>query len=941
MHSSAAQRPHGSFTRRIRSLVFVYLFAVSSAFLLAHAHGQTGGSLQGNITDGKGGGIPKVVLTVKDDATGKTFTTSTDASGHYTLPSLPAGSYTLTTTATGFGSLSRKTTITQMQSASLDLALPVASATSDITVEADATGSIAASLAPMDALLDATSARTEITSAMIQNFMSPVADYGEAVEMAPGTFTLNSNGIGLGQSKTYFRGFPDGFYDIKFDGIPWSDTNSVSHHSWAFFPTQFLGGIDFDRSPGTASTVGFAPFGGSINLLSKEMSPVQNIRATFAGGSYNTYLYDLEYDSGSFGPGKKLSTSIDVHHMQSHGYQTGNNQTRNAGALKLVYAVSPTMTITGFSGVIWLDANTPNFNATRCQMYGVSATNSYSCALAGTPTGLVPDTGAGINFLLTNNADAELYLDDKYNFYHMPTDFEYVGVHKQFGKGITLDIKPYTYNYDNSEKYANAVPIIDGAAAIGTIYAPLGVKITQNNLCSTQVVTTKKGATVVAEPCSVDKYNSYRQYGETSELTQISKFGTLRAGMWYNWGNTNRHQYPTNPLNHYLDQPLPNFKEQFVQDSYQPYAEYQVHAGSKLSITPGVKFSYFTIGTKQYADNGSTIGCLVAGCNLTTGANINVNAFIANGGSYYATLPSAVANYRIKSNWTTYVQYAQGTIAPPSSVFDFQQGFSGTAIPPAVLPKQQRNRTLQTGTTFKMKHVTFDADYFHIRFDNSYSSTTNPANGEPTYFAQPASITQGLEGESNIYIAHGLSVYLNASYDKATYTGSINATCTGTTAACAAAGTLAVSAPSGLNVQQTPSDIETEGVTYQHKAYDFGFFNKRVGTFYIDNGSYHNQATINPFTLSNAFLNYTVHSNGRFDQTKFRVSFDNIFNEHNITGDTIKGTANTVTLNVNGTTYTDPFNTIGQTPINGGDNITVLPGRSIMFAVTFGFNPKR
>ena len=27
-----------------------------------------------------------------------------------------------------------------------------------------------------------------------------VADYGEAVEMAPGTFTTNSNGVGLGQS---------------------------------------------------------------------------------------------------------------------------------------------------------------------------------------------------------------------------------------------------------------------------------------------------------------------------------------------------------------------------------------------------------------------------------------------------------------------------------------------------------------------------------------------------------------------------------------------------------------------------------------------------------------------------------------------------------------------------------------------------------------------
>jgi iron complex outermembrane receptor protein len=241
---------------------------------------------------------------------------------------------------------------------------------------------------------------------MIHNFMSPVADYGEAVEMTPGTFTTNSNGVGLGQSSTYFRGFPDGDFDIDFDGIPFYDTNTPTHHSWAFFPTQFLGSIDFDRSPGTAATIGPTPFGGSIHLLSKPFAPEQNLRATFAGGSFNTYLYDLEYDSGAFGPGRKFNAMIDVHHMQSHGYQSLNNQTRNAGDIQFQYRISNKTVLTGYSGVIWLDANTPNFNATRCQMYGVGT--GYSCALAGGPNGLYPYTGAGLNFLLTNNADPNL-----------------------------------------------------------------------------------------------------------------------------------------------------------------------------------------------------------------------------------------------------------------------------------------------------------------------------------------------------------------------------------------------------------------------------------------------------------------------------------------------------------------------------------------------------
>jgi iron complex outermembrane receptor protein len=118
-------------------------------------------------------------------------------------------------------------------------------------------------------------------------------------------------------------------------------------------------------------------------------------------------------------------------------------------------------------------------------------------------------------------------------------------------------------------------------------------------------------------------------------------------------------------------------------------------------------------------------------------------------------------------------------------------------------------------------------------------------------------------------------------------------------------------------------------------------FNKRVGTINQDNGAYHNQAVISPFSVMNAFLNYTLRTGGRFDQTKFRLSFNNLLDQHSITGDKITGTALTQSIAANGTTYTDPFNTTGQTPIAGGDNISVLPGRSIMLSVSFGLSPKR
>jgi iron complex outermembrane receptor protein len=871
-----------------------------------HAQSTTA-AVTGIVTDAKGGVLQKATITVKNEATSDIRTGTVDTQGHFIISGLAPGRYTVEISAVGFGVNRHVVQLASGQDQDASVAMTIDGVSQQVTVEANSVGSIASALAPMDALLEARSARTVITQHFIQNFTSPVADFGEAVEMAPGTFTTNGNGVGLGQSSTYFRGFSDGNYDIDFDGIPFYDTNTPTHHSWAFFPAQFLGGIDFDRSPGTASTIGPTPFGGSIHLLSKELSPVQNVRGQFSYGSFNTYLYDGQYDSGNILPNHKLNFQIDVHHLQSDGYQTFNNQTRNAGDIKVQYKLSDKTVLTGFSGVIWLDANTPNFAATRCQMYG--AATGYTCTGANAFF-----AGSGINFLLTDNSDPVNYLNKQYNYYHVPTDFEYVGVHSEFGKNFTLDVKPYTYNYDNSEKYSNAVPItyqttIDGS----TTYHGLPIQP-----CNIQV----KGKL----PCGVDKYNSYRKYGETSTLSQVSKFGILRVGMWYEWADTNRHQFPSDPLNNWADQALSNFNESFWTNSYQPYAEYQFYVTKSFNITAGTKFSHYDIDTKQFADNGKTIGGL--------GTN-NPDTFITNSGSYSAWLPSIDANYRLRNNWSVYGQVSTGSVVPPSKVFDYAQGPSG--IPVKTLPKQQRSTTYQTGTVLKLKRVTFDADFYHIRFQNSYSSTLDPT-GEPIYFLQPSSVTKGFEAESNVYIGHGLSAYLNASVGRASYVGSLSVDCA--PSKCSAA-PINVNAPSGLWVANTPSDVETEGVTYQRKGWDFGLFNKRVGTLYQDNGQYHNQATIDPFSLTNAFFNYTLRNGGRFDQTKFRLSFNNIFDQHSITGDSITGTALTQSIAANGTTYTDPFTTTGPTPIAGGDNISVLPGRSIMLSVTFGLSPRR
>jgi iron complex outermembrane receptor protein len=905
-------------------------------------HSQSSGStLEGAIVDAQGKGIVNAIVTVKSAAAGSSKTARTDASGHFAIDGLPAATYTVEASAKGFSASTKsKVVLASGQTEQVTLALSISSVAEQITVNAGI-DSIAAQTAPSGGFIEERSAQSLVSNTYVENFTSPIADYGEIVQIVPGTFTTSTDGVGLGQSKTYFRGFPDGDYNIDFDGIPFYDTNTPTHHSWAFFPAQWIGGVDFDRSPGTASTIGPTPFGGSIHLLSKPLTNEFDIRGTVSYGTWNTKLYDGAFNSGSFGlfgGPKRSNLFIDVHHMSSDGYQSFNYNLRNAGSLLYQYQFSPKTVLTGFSGVIQLNANTPNISSSRCMLYGVSATNAYSCTNADTANGLQPFTGAGLKFLMTNNTDPVSWFDYQYNHYQVPTDFEYAGIKKEFGRGWYLEGKGYTYNYDNGELYTNATPITEVAAANAsptTIPGSIvvGGKDYYDGVAPIpcNVGVTKKGITAL--PCGIDKYNSYRKYGETLLVTQTSKLGVFRTGLWYEWARTNRHQYPSDPANGWADQPLPKFNETFWTNSYQPYAEYEFHVTPKFNITAGTKYAAYTINVLHHADDGATVGELT--CTSTTAA---CSATITDTGTFTAWLPSLDFNYRIQPDWSVYAQASTGSIVPPSAVYDYNQtaASASSAIPQlATPPKQQKSTTYQAGSVFKGNRVTLDADAYHIRFQNSYSSTvdTIPGDvdlGDTVFYLQPSSITQGVEFESNLVLYQGLNLYLNGTAGNAYYSGSLNA---GTQTA-----PFNQLAPSGLWVASTPTDTEQQGLTYQSHGFDLGIFNHRVGEQRVDNGQYHNQAIIPTFSTVNAYMNYTVRNRSIFDGTKIRLNGINLMNSHNVQSLALAGTAVVPANPSLPAGDTDQFN--ATTAINGADTPGIMAGRSFSISATFGFAPR-
>jgi iron complex outermembrane receptor protein len=876
---------------RGRVLAFVcvtvfYWFAAVHSLLAQQPAGAA--SIAGTVVDARGAALTHVAVTVKNQETGATAQTTTNNLGQFVFSGLTEGRYTLTASAPGFAATTQKNLLASAQPARITVALSVGSVAENVEVRGIAGDSIAAQHALSQATLDAQTPKSEIGSEFIQEFTPPTTDYAEIVNIAPGTISYNSNGVGLGQGTIYFRGFIDGDFDLTWDGIPEGDTNNFTHHSWVWFPGPWIGSVEFDRSPGTASTIGPATYGGSINLFSPEVPTEQSVQPEVTYGSFNTLLIDGHYNTGMLGPKKNIGVAIDVHRLTTDGFETYNDMQRNAGDIKVIYKLSDRTTITGFSGVVHTFGNAPNNSPYRAQI------QTY-----------------GWNYMMEKNDPTSAFYQ-AYNLNTIPTDFEYVGVHSDFGHGWFLEAKPYTYSYNNAQYYPNdsgndttglitATPATDGSngwitlATCGAVSEGGTVNVAPTALAEA----TAPAGTYANLPCAIDKLNSYRKYGETSTVSQNSRFGIFRTGIWYEWSTSDRYQIPSDPLTHF-DQPVPKFHENYWINSYNPFAEYEWHATQKLSITAGFKYAYYTFALKQFADDGAVVG------------PIGGAPYVTSERGFGAALPSASANYHILPNWSVYGDFGKGDEIPPSSLFDVAGGGSEVGA----IGSPMMTTTYQGGSVAKLNRFTIDADVFRVKFQNNYISyaTTNPNNPAYNlneYYLGPDSYTLGFEAEANASLGWGLHLYANGTVDKAQYTGT--------------------GVPSGLNVADTPSYTQDLALTYQDHGYDLGIIEKRVGAYYDDNGSYHNQAYVAPYNNVNLFLNYTLRKHILFDQSKISFSINNLFNSENVT-DVFPFNSPAA---INGSAY---FATTTVSPL---DQLNLTAGRSFTVSFRMGIFPNR
>jgi iron complex outermembrane receptor protein len=792
---------------------------------LSQLGAQQTGTISGTVFDQSAKVISGATVELVAESAGALRSTKTDAEGKFTVPNLAAGTYTIRVSAPGFalatlpnGQISGGATL------DVPIIMSVESASTAITVSESI--SLAAVTAPSGNTLDAVAAKTEVTSDFIKNFMSPVADYAEYVNYAPGTFSLNPNGIGLGQGKTYYRSFPDGDYTMTFDGIPFEDTNTPTHHSWANFPSGWTDSVDFDRSPGLASTFGPTNFGGSINLKSPPLFPDPSIRATMSYGSWDTRLLQLDADSGFFGKGRRNSFLMDIQQLLSDGYQTNNKQKRDAGYGKYQYRLNDRSAITVYGGLVDIWTNTPNTtNPTRAQV----AQYGYNALLDSTP------------YLANGSPDPYYY---GWNTYHVQTDFEYFAYNTDLGKGWTFDTKFYTTRYWNKQFYQNG---------------------------STVTIVPYSSST----PSGVDKLNGYRHAGNEAILTGQTRWGVFRTGIWYDWSYTDRYQIPSNIVTQ-QDTLVGNFHEHFVTTSTQPFAEFEWHTAPKLNITVGVKDANYGIALNQYQDNGKTVGCL-GGTEINKGT-VNVNCiggaqFVSHSANYNNWLPNVAAHYSLTGSWSAYAQWAWGSIIPPSGVFDVAGGVVEVPQKPTLA------RTYQVGTVMKHRRWTLDLDAYYIHYQNGFDSYIDPVTSDTIWIPTGPSNTRGVEAESHFILGKGFSVYLNGTMGSAKYAEG---------ASYPNGGLWVQDTPKNVETaaffwQHANCDLglvdKRVGTLYN----DNGSITYKINGVPLSYPA--NQAvTINPFNVLNAFANYTIKNGSFFRGSKIGLAIDNLANSHNIVG---------------------------------------------------------
>ena len=132
--------------------------------------------------------VANATVIATNSKTGAQKTVQADGSGNYSIDGLPSGIYSLDATANGFTVIPKSgIALSDGQSLQMNLSMKLTAVTEEVTVNAGV-NSMAVKSAPSGGYLEERSARSLVSNNYIENYTSPMADYGGLVQIVPGSF---------------------------------------------------------------------------------------------------------------------------------------------------------------------------------------------------------------------------------------------------------------------------------------------------------------------------------------------------------------------------------------------------------------------------------------------------------------------------------------------------------------------------------------------------------------------------------------------------------------------------------------------------------------------------------------------------------------------------------------------------------------------------------
>jgi iron complex outermembrane receptor protein len=386
--------------------------------------------------------------------------------------------------------------------------------------------------------LSATQTETRITQRELLEAVSPVASISAAIENQPNTTTPTTTSPIVG-GNIYIRGFSKGFLNVTLDGLPINLVENQTVYANQILPLGLTGSIDVKPGAGSAATVGYSDFGGTIDVNSANPSPSPFATLEGGFGSLGESKYGVTLNTGTFLNGT-TSVIANINSQSASGYfdkgsdgtttDSGRVTAYDQGAIKLVSHIGPG-TLTGL------------ISHTNEKFDVITGATSAQIALYGPRASAYTGPETAVSYW-GNNFKKE-YNDIAYLDYTLP-----------LGNNITLSERPY---YWLGFTYQSTVPT---AKPYNSNYLEQG-----------------------------SLYRDFR-YGDIFKVDiAAAAWIDIQTGVWFDA----THLTDTSPLHPFTPAvpPLPNPLHQ-ADETYtlQPYVSVPIAATDRFTITPGVKFSY-------------------------------------------------------------------------------------------------------------------------------------------------------------------------------------------------------------------------------------------------------------------------------------------------------------------------------------------------------------